>query len=84
MAIPAKSKLNNEFDAFRFKKEILSPLKWIFNGMKHFVFDMKSRKVLQRILLDGKAYNYETLVECNIYFPVATFMHYLSPYPIIA
>ena len=52
--------------------------------MKHFVFDMKSRKVLQRILLDGKAYNYETLVECNIYFPVATFMHYLSPYPIIA
>ena len=83
MAIPAKSKLNNEFDAFRFKKEI-SPLKRIFNGMKYFLFDMKSRKVLQRILLDGKAYNYETLVECNIYFPVATFMHYLSPYPIIA
>lgn len=64
MAIPAKSKLNNEFDAFRFKKEI-SPLKQIFNSMKHFLFDMKSRKVLQRILLDGKAYNYETPVECN-------------------
>jgi len=64
MAIPAKSKLNNEFDEFGFKKEI-SPLKWIFNGMNHFLFDMKSRKVLQRILLDGKAYSYETPVECN-------------------
>ena len=65
MAIPAKSKQNNEFDAFKFKKEI-SPLKWIFNGIKLFLFDMKSRKVLQRILLDDKAYNYETPVECNI------------------
>lgn len=64
MAIPAKSKLTKEFDAFRFKKGI-SALKRIFNGRKHFLFDMKSRKVLQRILLDGKAYNYETPVECN-------------------
>ena len=65
MTIPTKSKLNNEFDAFGFKKEI-SPLKWIFNGMKLFLLDMKSRKILQRIWLDGRVYNYETLVECNI------------------
>ena len=52
--------------------------------MKLFLLDMKSRKVLQRILLDSRAYNYETLVECNIEFRVATFMPYLSPYPIIA
>ena len=52
--------------------------------MKLFLFDMKSRKVLKRILLDDKAYNYETPVECNIQTRVATFMPYLSPYPIIA